>query len=405
MRRNLFVAFFAPSASGKNCGAALQRPLSAKLRTCVFVCMTAFGALFFIDACRAASLAPKETLANLQKQIAQEQARAKARRDSLIRLTQEERVLNKDLAAAEDGILRLEADLTDQENKLAELAASDAELRAKGDLLLDELAKTEEAMSQVLRVLWELHAKRQGVGGRDLPDWHVTDREHIWSVELFSSLDEYRKKLADQRDKFSSIKTRRVVLHKEAQGRAVKLNKEKEELLQRRMRYSQLLADLRKTKQNTEEELSSILALVRDLNLRLEAVETEGDMAKAKGGLPWPVKGKLRQRFNPSANPPVRGVTVALGENTPVRAVHWGKVVHNDVLRGIGRVVILMHGEEYYSLYAFLSESSLHIGQEVARGDVIGVSGFVTNIEGPGLYFELRFHQKAINPEQWLRKS
>ncbi|MCC8193850.1 MAG: peptidoglycan DD-metalloendopeptidase family protein, partial [Deltaproteobacteria bacterium] len=59
---------------------------------------------------------------------------------------------------------------------------------------------------------------------------------------------------------------------------------------------------------------------------------------------------------------------------------------------------------EYYSLYMFLSESPLSIGQDVERGETVGTSGFVTSLNGPGLYFELRHHQKAVNPEQWLRK-
>jgi len=253
-------------------------------------------------------------------------------------------------------------------------------------------------------VLWELHARRIGVKGRDLPDWPVTDREHAWSVELFASLDGHRATLAAQQKELDAVVAERDALSREVAARIASRNREKEELLQNRIRYEQRLAVLRKQKQETEEELNAILSLVRDLNLRLQVAVEQGDIAKAKGKLPWPVDGRLSGRFNPSARPPVRGVTVALADNTPVQAVHRGKVVHNDVLRGIGRVVILMHNEEYYSLYAFLSESPVRIGQDVERGDVVGTSGFVTSLNGPGLYFELRHHQQAVNPEQWLRK-
>ncbi len=340
---------------------------------------------------------------SLQREIAEEQARARARRAGLSRLTDQEREVNADLAAAEDKILRLEAALARQEDTLAELAASDAELQEKIGILTDEQKHTERAMLDVLRTLWELHARRIGVGGRDLPDWPVTDREQAWSAKLFAALDEYRADLASRSDELDRVIRRREAVAKEAQQRIAALNAEKERLLQSRLQHSRALADLRRQKQDTEEELTAVLGLVRSLNLRLQQLEERGNLEQARGKLPWPASGTVRARFDLNAAPPVRGLTIALPAQTSVTAVHWGKVVHNDVLRGIGRVVIVLHGSEYYSLYAFLSESPLKVGQDVARGEAVGTAGFVPSLNGPGLYFELRFHQKAINPEQWLR--
>jgi septal ring factor EnvC (AmiA/AmiB activator) len=351
-----------------------------------------------------AAFAAASQVAGIEKQISQEQTKAKLRRESLSRLTSEEKNLDKELAASETKILRLEASLEKEEKRLESLAASDAELAEKKNDILAEQTKTEEAMTEVLRVLWELHARRIGVKGRDLPDWPVTDREHAWSSELFSSLDSYRKSLDIQRKKLDAVADKRANIAQEVQNRIASLNKKKEELLQTRIRYGQRIDDLRKQKKTTEEELASILELVQNLNLRLQSAEELGNIAKAKGNLPWPATGKLRLRYRPSAQPPSRGVTLGLDGDTPVRAVHGGKVVHNDVLRGIGRVVIIVHGEEYYSLYAFLSDSSARVGQDVTRGEIIGTSGFVTTINGPGLYFELRHHQRTVNPEEWLRK-
>lgn len=363
----------------------------------------AFLAAFSPGAVFAAARSAPPQPAEIETMISQEQERAKARRESLSRLTAEERKLDAELAASETKILRLEASLEKEEKRLATLAASDAELAEKSKVLLAEQAKTEKALTEVLRVLWELYARHTGVKGRDLPDWPVTDREYAWSAELFASLDAYKKSLDIQRKELDILAGKRAHIAREVQEHIASLNREKEELLQSRIHYGQRIAELRKQKRDTEEELASILELVKNLNLRMQAVEERGDIVKARGKLPWPVTGKILSRYRPSAQPPVRGVTVGLGGETPVRAVHWGKVVHNDVLRGIGRVVILIHGKDYYSLYAFLAESSVRVGQDVAQGDVIGTSGFVTTINGPGLYFELRHHQQAVNPEDWLR--
>ncbi len=361
----------------------------------LLACLPPAGSVF--------AASPADEGRSLEREIAEEQARAKARRGSLARLTEQERAVNADLAAAEDKILRLEADLARQEDTLASLVASDAELQGRIESLRDEQARTEKAMLEVLRALWELHSRRMGVGGRDLPDWPVTDREQAWSAKLFTALDGYRADLARQSAELERVMRRREAVGKEAKTRIAALNTEKERLLQSRIRYARMLGDLRKQKQDTEEELTAVLDLVRNLNLRLEQTQERGDLEKSRGKLPWPASGAVRGRFDLGAAPPVRGLTIALSQETPVTAVHWGKVVHNDVLRGMGRVVIVLHGSEYYSLYAFLSESPLRVGQDVARGEVVGASGFVPALNGPGLYFELRFHQKAINPEQWLR--
>ena len=342
---------------------------------------------------------------SLRRQITEEQARAKVRRETLVRLTDRERSLDADLAEAEKQVLAVEEAMSAQEDRLVQLAASDEELQARSLALEKEQEKTQTALADVLRVLWELHARNVGVKGRDMPDWPVTDREHAWSMELFTTLAAYRSKLETQRSDLEGIATRRTALAQEIGERIIALNTEKEKLLQARVRYGQRIAEVRKHRRDTEAELDSILDLVRSLNLRMREAEARGNIAGAKGNLPWPASGVVRVRFNAEATPPVRGLTIGLPGDTPVRAVHWGKVVHNDVLRGIGRVVILMHGQDYYSLYASLSESSLAVGQSVSRGDRIGTSGFVTSLNGPGLYFELRFHQKAINPEQWLERK
>ena len=341
---------------------------------------------------------------SLQEQIRQEQAKAKKRRESLSRLTTKERSMDSDLAGAERRILDIEAALEASAKSLEALSASDQELQARAEALEAERATTEEAMTEVLRVLWELHARRISVKGRDLPDWHVTDREHNWSLELFTTLDGYRKTLAEQQKELDAVATGRKALQQEVTTRIAAQNKEKETLLQNRLRYEQGLVALRRERQEEEQELAAILTLVQNLNLQLEAAVERVDIAKAKGKLPWPALGTLKGRYRPSAKPPERGVTIALGGNSPVKAVHQGRVVHNDVLRGKGRVVILMHGEEYYSLYMFLTESPLRVGQDVERGDTVGTSGFVPTLNGPGLYFELRHHQETVNPEQWLRK-
>ena len=217
-------------------------------------------------------------------------------------------------------------------------------------------------------------------------------------------MEKHRRLLAEQVGELNAILERRESLAREVEQRLHTLNKEKERLLQTRIHYTRRLQELRKQRRNTEAELASIVRLVSSLNLQIRQTEEKTDISKAKGTLPRPVTGRVRLKFNETAKPPVRGVTFSLAGDDEVQAVHWGKVVFNDIMRGLGRVVILAHGADYYSVYAFLAESPLRVGADVARADPIGKAGFVPSLNEAGLYFELRFHQKVINPEQWFRK-
>ncbi|MCL1939752.1 MAG: peptidoglycan DD-metalloendopeptidase family protein [Desulfovibrionaceae bacterium] len=347
------------------------------------------------------SAAAPVSVSQLEKDLAREKKKAAERKQNLQRLTEQERTLNADLAAAEKRILELEKGLASQQTKLRELGGADNKLRIEYETLLAEQAKTEEAQAQALRLLWEATGKRIAVGSRDLPDWAETDREYAWSRELYASLEKYRKQLDQQEAKLAQVLGRRDKISRDVQSGMQTVNEEKSKLLKARIEYDKKLAELRRQRGSTEAELQNILKLVDSLNLEI-AQRSKGDIASMKGKLPWPVSGKVRVRYAPQSDPASRGLGFSTADGAEVKAVAGGTVVHNDVLRGFGTVLILQHGEEYYSLYAFLGSSPLKVGQDVAGRQAIGTAGYYPAIKGSGLYFELRFKQKAINPEAWF---
>jgi septal ring factor EnvC (AmiA/AmiB activator) len=56
-------------------------------------------------------------------------------------------------------------------------------------------------------------------------------------------------------------------------------------------------------------------------------------------------------------------------------------------------------------VYAFLSEITVNLGQNVVRGQRMGLAGYYPAIKGNGLYFELRYRQNAVNPEGWFETT
>jgi len=66
-------------------------------------------------------------------------------------------------------------------------------------------------------------------------------------------------------------------------------------------------------------------------------------------------------------------------------------------------MLILNHGDGYYTLYAHLSASTVSRGQEVTAGQVIGRVGDTGSLKGSILHFEVRKGRTALNPLNWLR--
>jgi septal ring factor EnvC (AmiA/AmiB activator) len=350
-----------------------------------------------------AAPAPK-SLEQLKKELAEEQQYAEVRKQSLQRMTAEERKLNADLAAAEKRILALESNLASERGRMLELGTAGEKVRLDYERLLAEQKKTEAALARTLRLLWEIDRRR--AAGGDAPDREQADdeRDFAWSRELYAALEQYRKELDAGEIKLADAVGRREKLSGEMRRRLAAVNAEKGKLLKARLAYDKRLADIRRRRGDAESELNAALKLISSLNFEISR-RSGGDLPAMKGRLPRPVNGSVKVGFHPDAEPASRGLGFAAAEKAEVRAVAGGQVVHNDVLRGFGTVLIVRHGTDYYSLYAFLGNCPLKVGQEVQERQKVGTAGYYPAIKGPGLYFELRFKQKAINPEPWLASS
>ncbi|MDD5410144.1 MAG: peptidoglycan DD-metalloendopeptidase family protein [Methylobacter sp.] len=133
--------------------------------------------------------------------------------------------------------------------------------------------------------------------------------------------------------------------------------------------------------------------------------ELKGDFSSLKGQLPWPIKGRVANRFGSArAEGTWEGVLIDAKEGAEIRAVNRGKVVYADWLRGYGLLTIIDHGKGYMTLYAFNQSLYKKIDERVEAGDVIASVGQSDGRSQPGLYFEIRKKGKPIDPLEWCRK-
>lgn len=80
-----------------------------------------------------------------------------------------------------------------------------------------------------------------------------------------------------------------------------------------------------------------------------------------------------------------------------------GKVISAGRNGAYGNAIDIDHGFGIVTRYGHLSQILVHEGQEVAKGDVIGVQGSTGRATGPHLHYEVRYHDKALNPKNFLR--
>lgn len=131
-----------------------------------------------------------------------------------------------------------------------------------------------------------------------------------------------------------------------------------------------------------------------------------GKFSTVRGKLPWPVNGRLIAHFG-SARGDTRskwdGVLISSQAGTQVRAIHPGRVVFADWLRGAGLLVIVDHGDGYLSLYGHNQSILSRPGDMVQTGQAISTVGNTGGQDQAALYFAIRQKGKPADPTQWCR--
>lgn len=132
-----------------------------------------------------------------------------------------------------------------------------------------------------------------------------------------------------------------------------------------------------------------------------------GAFSAARGKLPWPVNGRLLARFGETRGDDSRakwdGVMISASAGSQVHAVHGGRVVFADWLRGAGLLVILDHGNGYLSLYGHNQTLLKEAGDIVKAGEAISTVGNSGGQTTPSLYFAIRQQGRPTDPTQWCR--
>jgi septal ring factor EnvC (AmiA/AmiB activator) len=130
------------------------------------------------------------------------------------------------------------------------------------------------------------------------------------------------------------------------------------------------------------------------------AAAASGGFAASKGRLLFPLAGRSEVRNAKREGTDGPGLEIKSVQGAPVRAVFGGRVAFADRYGPYGRLVIVDHGEHYYSVSGNLAAIDVKVGDEVSAGERLGTVG--DEGRGPMLYFEIRHATQTIPPQAWL---
>ncbi len=128
-----------------------------------------------------------------------------------------------------------------------------------------------------------------------------------------------------------------------------------------------------------------------------------------KGRLSLPTQGRIVDSFGRHKHPEFNsytisnGISIAAPIGADVRSIYSGTVVFSGYFKGYGNMVIVDHGDGFFSLYAHNSKVYKRVGANVAKNELLASVGDVDSPRGSSLYFEIRYQGKPIDPTLWVR--
>lgn len=139
-------------------------------------------------------------------------------------------------------------------------------------------------------------------------------------------------------------------------------------------------------------------------------------LAELPKSLPWPADGRVISTFGRRSLKELgtvvinQGIRIATAAGAIVRPVKAGTVIFAGPFRSYGQVLIVDHGQAFYTIYGQLGELRAKKGDEVAPESPIALAGEPEPRPGDGsrsgggvVYFEVRQSGEALDPARWLK--
>ena len=333
------------------------------------------------------------------------------------------------LADAEEDRSSLEQQLSGLEQEIGRLTRERRELRQQAreqQLRLTELGKEETELTRVLesqrdslkkqiRAAWMdgdapavkvlLNEIDPDKIARTMTYYEYLSRDTIDRLEAFAA---NLRQLKETQKQVKAGRMRLAELEENVADRQQKLSSSKKEREQTLAALKTDISNRLSEREELEEDRKRLEKLLQEVEEAIANIPTPNEsdpFGSLKNKLPWPAEGKIVRNFGDSyASGKLKhnGLLINTAEEGDVKAVHYGRVVFANWLRGFGLITILDHGDGYMTLYGHSSSLFTSPGDWVEAGEAIAQAGRTGGTNDPAVYFEVRHNGKPDNPRRWL---
>lgn len=325
--------------------------------------------------------------------------------------------LEQQLAEAERTISRLTRERRSLREQVKKQQQRLTGLQSEEQELTKTLERQRESLERQIRSAWmEGDAPAVKVLLNEInPDniaRTMTYYEYL-SRDTVRRLETFHKNLQELKATQAAVLSTRAELAKTEEGVIKRQQELKASRQERQKTLTALNQDIRSRRSEKDElesdrkRLEKLLSEVQQAIANIPSPNESQPFSSLKNKLPWPSQGKVTSRFGDKyadGKLSRNGLLIQTGEEAEVKAIHYGRVVFANWLRGFGLITIIDHGDGYMTLYGHSSSLFTSPGDWVAAGEAIALAGRTGGTENPTLYFEVRHNGKPDNPGRWLGK-
>lgn len=354
----------------------------------------------------------KKKIESEKKGLTQLQTREHSARQALARIEAEIEKRNLQLKLAEVRLAALASDIAAKNREANELKASIEQRRKLLHKRAVALYRWQRSGGPALTLAWDGSLSGFLRRKRYLEIALAFDRNLLAALD-----DENRRHAAVQEE----LARKKLQLERQQQSIVTAQAAVRQEAEKRKL----LLASLSRERESRLRALKTMEAAALRLQKMLDDIARRS-MGKSRaapsyppagsgldalrGQLDWPVRGEVVAPFGKYRHPEFaaeivrKGIDIEGAMGQAVHAVEKGRVVFADRFAGYGRMVIVDHGERFFTIYGHLSEILTKTGSELRRGEVLGRVGESASYDGARLYFEMRKDGRSLDPIPWFKK-
>ena len=352
----------------------------------------------------------QQRLKSLQKEIAIHREKASDIESSRRSLLKELTELDEKIAQQWEILQKTRQEWTIKELALIEIQKDCASQKQA----LQALKFQVERRLRALREMGELGSLNILFAAETLPE--LLSRETYFRLILDCDREQRRlyrlriKKLAEDETELEQQREALKTAADETENQALLFNERKQEkqaFLDEFSQQGKLYEVMLKELESAERSLQDIIKSLSSKSARgLISGPVSPDMYDfrlQKGKLSPPVVGRLiRIGANGWRNDrECPGVIFSTPMGSEIRAIFDGTVEYNNIIPGYGRVLIIDHGNEYFSLVSQGAQFFKTVGQKVTEGEIIGLAGGGPWVQ-EGIYFEIRHGEQQEDPFEWF---